>query len=270
MVVERFFRAEQLFHAPIHLRYLAIGLERMSPPRLVECAAAWRRLSTEQLPADAPPVFRDAVEEGRRELPRIERLLGRVSINLANGSADSTITVDGNPVSLSDLASPQWVMPGPHAIVAERPGHRRVERSVTVTAGSTEHAAVTFESDRVAVVERPAEYRTVTHPNPLRMVGLIVGGVGVAMVIGGAIAGAVGSGTFSDAEAACPNRTCPTQAAFDNLASADSAATAANVLLIGGAVAAVAGGVLFFVGKPRTESVRVGFSPRGASLTLTF
>lgn len=275
-VIDRFEAAERSFHAPVHLRFLAIAYERATPPRLLDAADAWRRLSQEQLAPDAPQPFRDAVDEARRELPRVEAQLGHVSLDITNGGDGMVVEIDGRAVPADAIARPQLVAPGEHIVTARRPGHTDVQRSVRVAAGATEQVAVRFEAIAQRVEEPPPppppppQVQTVVRSNPLRAVGFALAGVGGAALIGGIITGVMASGAYSDLQAACPNNVCRTQADLDQRDTVDGLAGATNALLIGGGVLAAAGVVMIVVGRPRTETVQVAIGPRGGSLTIPF
>ncbi len=225
VVLDRFTQAEQRFHAPIHVRYIAIALEHLSPPRLADAVEAWRRLSQEVLPADAPPPFRAAVEEARRELPRVEALLRAQS---------------GTPVT-PPTTPPTTPVTTP---VTTPPANNTTPVSVRTPP--------------------PPEGNTVTRTvaNPLRTVGFVTAGVGVAALIGGVITGVMANGAYSDLEGACPNRMCANSNDLTQRDTVDTLAGMTNGLLIGGGVLAAAGVVLVLVGGPRTETVQVGFNGR--------
>lgn len=271
--IERFEAAEQAFHAPVHLRFLALAFERATPARLLDARETWRRLAREQLPADAPQPFRDAVAEGARELPRIEGLLGRVQFQITNGGPGMVVEIDGRGVAVDALAEPQFVPIGEHLITARRAGFTDVQRTVRVTAGATEAVSVAFVAPTAAVVVEtppPMMTRTVVHPNPLRTVGFALAGVGGAALIGGIITGVMASGAYSDLETRCPGGVCANQADLDRRSDVDTLAGATNGLIIGGGVLAVAGVVMIIVGRPRTETVQVTAGLRGGSLSIAF
>lgn len=270
--LERLQRAEALFHAPVHLRYIAMSLERQGSNR--EALEVWRRLSQETLDANAPPVFREAVEEARRAVPRLEATFGRLAIELSNAGTDATVQVNGETVALPDLAAARLVDPGPQRVTARRPGYRDIARQVTVTAGSTERVNLTFEPEGPAtppppIVQEP-QFTTRTVSSPLRTVGILTAGTGVAVAIVGAITGVMAQGEFDSLEQACPNRQCSTAADLARRDDVDSLASTSTVLLLGGGALAVAGAVLFFVGAPRTETVRVGMRGQGLDLAIHF
>lgn len=288
--LERFVQAEQLFHAPIHLRFIARALEHTAPPRLVECAEVWRRLTQEPLAADAPAPFRDAVAEARRELPRIEAQIGSVRVE---GSADR-VELDGQPLAGAPGA-PHWVMPGAHRVTAHRAGAPDFEQTVNVAAGAQQSVAVAFGGATVAVVTNPVNTpppvdngnvglttpppsdgtqgpmtRIIYHPSPVRTAGFVVAGIGVAAAIGGVITGVMANGSYSDLEAACPQRVCASQTDLDRASSVNTLAGLTNALLIGGGVLTAAGVVMIVVGKPRAETVQVSTAGAGLRLTVHF
>jgi len=78
--------------------------------------------------------------------------------------------------------------------------------------------------------------------------GLVVGGVGAAGLLLGAIMGGVAIGAKGDVEAACPNSTCSTQEGKDALSTAKTDATVSTIGFIAGGVLAAGGAVMIIVG----------------------
>ena len=103
---------------------------------------------------------------------------------------------------------------------------------------------------------------TRTVANPLRTVGFVVGGVGVAALIGGAITGVMAGSAFTELETACPNRQCSTATDLARRDNVNTLSGMTNGLLIGGGVLAATGIVMVILGRPRTETVQVGFNGR--------
>lgn len=275
-VISRFEQAEQRFHAPVHMRYLAVAYERSN--RLLDAANMWRRLAAEQLAPTAPQPFRDAVAEAQRELPRIEGRLGRVQIDWPGSPQGATFELDGTAIATTNLSTAQWVEPGAHRVTAHATGRPDVSRSVDVAAGATVRVPVAFAA-AVAVVDTEhndlnvaPQTTTVVRPNSLRTVGFVIAGVGAAATIGGVITGVMASSAFSTLETNCPNRMCTTMAQLDDASKVNGLATVTNALLIGGAALVVGGVVLAAVSGPRVETipVRVSLTPVSGSLTVNF
>ncbi len=272
-VIDRFERAEQLFHAPVHLKYLAIAYERSTPPRMVQAVETWQRLSQEHLAPDAPAVFRSAVEEAQREFTRLDSRIGHLVVEVPSSlQASVVIEIDGQTYPATSFNTVRFVDAGQHRIVDHIPGRPQREHVVNISPGATER--VQIEAPVVQQVETPIvqqpRTQVVLRPNPLRTVGIITAGVGAAALIGGVITGVMANGQFADLETACPNRVCPSQTALDQRNSVDTLATATTGLLVAGGVLAAAGVTLFFVGHPREETVQIAVGPRSASLSWHF
>lgn len=270
-VIDRFERAERLYHAPVHMKYLAIAYERATPARMVDAIEMWQRLSREQLPADAPEVSRSAVAEAQRELARLDSRIGHVVVEIPLSTQGASVELDGQPYPASSFNTPRFVDAGAHQLVARVPGRPPFERSFSVGPGATERIEVPVVVEQVARVEAPVtRTTTMMRANPLRMVGIVTAGVGVAAVVGGAIAGAMASSSFNQLETDCPMRRCATQQQLDQRGSVDTLAGASTGLFVAGGVLVAAGAVLFFVGRPREETIQVGIGPRAVSLSLRF
>ncbi len=272
-VIDRFERAEHLFHAPVHLKYLAIAYERSTPPRMVQSIETWQRLSQEQLPPEAPAVFRAAVEEARREFTRLDSRIGHLVVEVPTTiQGGVTIEIDGQPYPATSYNTVRFVDAGQHRIVDHTQNQPPREHVINIGPGATER--VQIEAPVVQRVEVPIvvppRTEVVLRPNPLRTVGIITAGVGAAALIGGVITGVMANGQFADLEAACPNRRCPTQAALDQRNSVDTLAGATTGMLVAGGVLVAAGVTLFFVGRPREETVQVAVGPRSIGLSWNF
>jgi hypothetical protein len=89
-------------------------------------------------------------------------------------------------------------------------------------------------------------------PSP---VGFAVGGIGLAIAIGGAITGGLAMATRSELESMCPNDLCPADYDFASRANTGQAlAIATDVLIPVGAAALVTGVILLFVLSDGSES----------------
>jgi hypothetical protein len=121
-----------------------------------------------------------------------------------------------------------------------------------------------------APVVVPPRTTTVLRPNPLRTVGIITASVGGAALLGGVITGLMASSEFDQLALECPMMRCATQAQLDRRNSVDSLATTSTALYISGGVLIAAGVALFFVGKPREETVQLTLGPRYAGVSFAF
>jgi len=162
---------------------------------------------------------------------------------------------DGEVVDPSTLGQPQPVDPGEHLVTTEAPDNPTQEMRLTVGM---------FESKRVVVEWAPAA-APATPPDTvpassdsgeagstLRTAGLIVGGVGAAVLVVGVITGALAASEFGTAEDNCDGTHCNQDGldAIDRTRPLGNTSTACFV--VGGA--ALAGGVLMFLLAPSGQS----------------
>lgn len=133
--------------------------------------------------------------------------------------------------------------------------------SVVLSAGDTKSFTFTFAPEApvaapVAAAPPPAA-EPETRPSPVRTIGYVTGGVGIAAVIAGIVTGVMTTQKESDARAQCIDSLCP-EAAEDDFQAASDLAMVTNVLLIGGGVLTATGVTLVIVGgkKRSQESAR--------------
>src|SRR5690606_36414471 len=85
---------------------------------------------------------------------------------------------------------------------------------------------------------------------PLRTIGFVAAGVGVAGLAAFAIAGSMAKSEFDTLEEECGSARCTDPKYADNVDSGKRMQTIANIGLIVGAVGVVAGGTLIVLGGP--------------------
>ncbi len=174
---------------------------------------------------------------------------GRIVLELAAGAHSLAVSGEGKSASLKlDVAAGE-----------------SAEHTLELT--STAPSAAPVTSNRVEATRVEATGPEEAPPSStLRTTGLIVGGVGVAALIGGGVTAMLGMSKKSDLDARCPNDECPygspeekasIESDQDSLRTFGALTTA---LLAGGGVLTAAGVTLFVVGGP-SESERVSVSP---------
>lgn len=126
-------KAQALYDAPIHLLYLARSHEKLGS--LVEAAEAYRLLIRAKLHADAPAVFRQAQEDGAKELERLEPRIARLTITVQPEPDGLQVTIDEKPIKTAALSVPRPTNPGTRTVRAEAPGYRAVEKKVDLDEG---------------------------------------------------------------------------------------------------------------------------------------
>jgi hypothetical protein len=190
-------------------------------------------------------------------------LTPRVAIRVAPATA--TLLLDDRPIAVEDagLAVP----PGPHVLVARAPG--LAEQRIAIPA---ERAA---DYEIVVALSRPAAVVEAGRWSPRRKLAVVVGGVGLVALAGGAILGTQSKQREDDAFKLCPSPTTPCAAAAqatDLNKQGQSRALQANVAYGVAAGAAIAAAVLWLTGAPES---RVAVAPRlgavaGLDLNLRF
>lgn len=259
--------------------------------------------------SEAIETYERYLKEGGKEIEKGEREQVEADLKLLKvSSAQATITVKGvtGDVKLVDermrangtavvneyaatagSATKLLLVSGRHVITAKAQG-REARWEVELTSEKPQETTLDLTA-KAAPTPPPAassatEAKAAPPPAPeskgmstLRLAGIGTAAVGGAMVIGGVITGLIGKGKLSDLDAACVNKHCPP----DRKGDADTIKTlqtTTNVLLIGGAVVAVAGVTLIVVGgsssgeaaKAPGPSVAVSLTGTGLSASGSF
>jgi hypothetical protein len=168
---------------------------------------------------------------------------------------------------------------GTHTLTASSSNGKQERWEVSVTPGRTLEHRFEFAEAPAAVVAPPPPPEPAAPPpqpqeppkskaSPLRTVGFVTAGVGVAAIVGGVITGVMANSAEADATGSCDeNKVCPSSAE-DDFDKASSLATVTNVLLIGGGVLAAAGVGMIVIGSkgggekaPATAQPRLRLTP---------
>lgn len=195
------------------------------------------------------------------------------------------LSVDHEPVEARDPAKPVYLDVGPHEIVVECEGYETLREGLVVR--DVGKMSFTFSlKPSVAVV--PPSPPSSTHegvpsapapaalaaPSPSVGARAITGwsfvGVGIAAIAGGVVEHVVARGAADAFASKCQGKTCDSSAAAD-YDRAESAATFATGLYVGGAIAAGVGIVLLATGgEGERAAVAVSVSPTGLRIGGTF
>ena len=258
--IELFGQAEEFFHAPPHLLYIARAYERLG--RLVEARDAYLAVASEQLAEYAPDPFRQAQQEAKVELAELRKRIPSLQIVISGAPADrARLRVDER--ELDEVPPLYEVNPGKHVVVATA-GALSVTREVVVSEGQS----ATVELDVPAARDQEDESM------PLWVPAVAAFGLAAANVVVGSITGAVSLSQVDDIEARCVDGHCPADAEPD----ADDAALLGNLstasFVIAG-VAAAAGTTLLLIdlsddGDADASSLEAWVGVGGAGLVLLF
>ena len=135
-----------------------------------------------------------------------------------------------------------------------------VSQTLTLSAGQALAAAPSAEAAPGAAAPAPRS-------SGLRTAGLVIGGVGVAALIGGGVTGFLGLSAKSDLESRCPDKRCAYASPADKAAfesdrdSLETMGTLTTALLIGGGVLAAGGATLFVIGGSSSKEPEVATTP---------
>jgi hypothetical protein len=227
------------------------------------------------------PDFRGEVEENVTKLrARIPKLV----IQRGAGASSAAIELDGVAVGDSSIGVEVPLDPGPHAVTAKAPNRKPFEASVTLKEEETTPLEVVLEELPPELLRSGGSAPPPDKP-PSKVVPFVIGGVGVASLIGSGVLFGLRQSALSELEDACPTRTnCPADKAsrYDDLKFYHYG----SMVTLGVGVAAVgtAGALLFFQRKkkdPKADETAASIqllpsvpvtrhAPLGASLQGTF
>jgi hypothetical protein len=202
-----------------------VGQVRMTPQvrfHIASCEEKLGRLVTAlggyQLAyADADSVGEDFKAEVDAAVTRLQASIPKLMIQRGAGAEAAEIQLDGVVLGASSVGVPVPLDPGPHAISAKAPGALPFNETVTILENEQKTVDVTLTPE-------PQEPRAsvATHAAPAdkgnpRLVPYVIGGVGIASLVGSGVLFALRQSTLHDLEAQCgPNRDqCPSSAAGD-------------------------------------------------------
>lgn len=239
---------------------------------------------------------RDTVTSGTELTPELRaataRYLAEASAQIATprvtiSTADVKVSVDGRPLEPADdgermlagtrARGPGEAVPkasfvleldaGSHEIVVTAPDGRSRVVHDDFDAGTTRELHLEIP----ALPPRPPpRLETIDRGAPRRTAGLVVGGVGLAMLGVGGYFGWHARGLWNDAQLACPSRSiCPSE---DGARLSSSAKSYANLgtlaITIGGT--ALVGGVVLWATAPAPTTATVGIGPGGITFRADF
>lgn len=247
---EKSFRAaHKLADLPSSGHALAQILERRG--RLVEALAIARAVSRMPPQSSWTSASTDGFRQCASMVPALEKRVASVTLSMPGvDEAAARFELDGEPLKPPVLGVARQIDPGKHRIVVQPTGAASAERSFEVREGQA--LALTLDAPAAGPASPPAapppddgadedgEIR------PLRVVGVVAMGVGIAAVGAGVVPAVMSQNEESELEPSCPGGTCP-PAKSEELSAAEDKALLANILFIGGGVVAATGLTLFLV-----------------------
>jgi hypothetical protein len=199
-----------------------VGQVRMTPQvrfHIATCEEKLGRLVTAlggyQLAfADADSVGEDFKNEVNGAVTRLQASIPKLVIERGSGAEAAEIQLDGVALGASSVGVPVPLDPGPHAVTAKAPGFLSFNQTVSIAENEEKKVEIvlTPEPQEVRVGFGPGGEGE--KPNK-KLVPYVIGGVGVASLIGSGVLFALRQSTLSDLEKKCgPDRNqCPSSAA---------------------------------------------------------
>ena len=207
----------------------------------------WRELADTAGGAD---LRKDAAKQAARLDPKV----GKYVIKAAE-TPGLVVTINGEPSAVTGLAVP--IDAGKVIVVATAPDFVEWKAELAATDGAT----LTVDVPALVKIEKPIDQPPppppVTKKSKRKLIGMIVGGVGIAAIGGGAVFGLQARGKYDDANTTCGgsvdnclvDRVAAAQAQVDD---ARSAANLSSIMFAAGGAMIVTGAVLYFT-APKTE-----------------
>jgi hypothetical protein len=272
-------RAEKLHHSPIVLS--ALGECKVAQGKFVEGTEMLRKVIREPLPDHPSAAHVKAYEHAQATLDAAAPKIGRLTISIsAQGEAQPSVTVDGEPVPAALLGAERPTDPGEHVVEASAAGYLKSSAKVTLSEGDKKSVRLELERDPSAAAavakeeaasaaaadsapagaaaasaktESREPVSSSTHSGPNRTaayVSWIAGGAALAVGAGFGIAAMSGK---SDLDKQCNGNVCP-PAAQEKLDIAQRNGTIATIGFGVGAAGLALGTVLFFTAGGSSES----------------
>ena len=208
--------------------FRSVGEVRMTPQvrfHIASCEEKLGRLVTAlggyQLAfADADSVGEDFKGEVDRAVTRLQASIPKLVIARGAGGEAAEIQLDGVALGASSVGVPVPLDPGPHAVTAKAPGFLPFSQTVTIAENEEKHVDVALSAEPPPEDNRVNFVGPVDKPHP-KLIPFVIGGVGVASLIGSGVLFGLRQSTLSDLKSKCgaDGLQCPPSAAgeYSNL-----------------------------------------------------
>jgi hypothetical protein len=191
-------------------------------------------------------------EAALAQLGLLEPRIAKIVVSLVDIPKGLAVTLDGAALEEKDLGTPIVVEPGMHKVEGTAPEMASVYRDITVDVGESKTTILTFKKlePGPALGSEPASKidASPSKPFPLRTVGFVAGGVGVAGMAVFTVAGLMAKSTFKRMSDVCGSAGCSDPGQLSEIDKGRSQQTLANVGLAVGLVGLSAGAALVILG----------------------
>lgn len=203
-------------------------------------------------------------QEVDSRLEALKARVPRVVVQRGDGADSATISLDGVSLGDSVLKIPLPADPGPHVVEAKALGFRPFKQAFRIAEQETTTILVKLEAEPV-----PVEPKLLPPPRPslpdMRTLGLVVGGIGIASLIGSGAMFYLQHTTISDLDKQCgaARKACPEseRSAVDR---GQLYTTLGDVTLAVGAAGLGIGAILVIAGGHSAEHASLSIAPGAA------
>ncbi len=218
--------------------------------------------------AATEPKYEATRDAAAAELALLEPKVAHVVIAVAGDAKEVTVKLNGTAVDASKLGTPITVSPGRQSIVVERSGAPAEQKELTIDGGQTQTFAISATASGKVVDPKP-ELAPKETGGELRIVGIVVGGLGVASLATFTATAVLSDQKFASIEEECGGARCSDPSYADEIDAGKQLELIANITLVAGAVLA-AGSVplIIFGGPSEATTTTASLSPRPGGATL--
>jgi len=206
--------------------------------------------------ADADKVGPDFKAEVEGNVNKLRARIPKLVIARGAGANAAAIELDGVAVGDSSVGVEVPLDPGPHAITAKAPNRKPFEANIILAEEETSKLEVVLE-ELPPEVERVAGPQPAAEKPPSKVVPFVIGGFGVASLIGSGVLFGLRQSTLGELEDACGagGKHCPPskQSSYDDLKFYHYGAQV--TLGVGVAAVGTAGALLYFQRKKKQPAV---------------
>ncbi len=243
--------------------------------KLGQLASAWAAFREAEALAKRKGNDGKRQAEASRRASALEPRLSNLVIEVPSPVEGLVIKRDNEIVDRGGWNTPLPVDPSAHVVVAEAPGYKPWKLEVTVDPRSRRRIVQVPRLERLAVTETPTDSpipppvivtqpttAVLVKPRPrsrtwstTRGVAVAVGVLGAGSLVTGAYFGSRADDLQKQSDAICPTLACDDPEGLRLNDKAQKQASRANIAFGLGGAAAVAAGVMWFLGKPDDEMV---------------
>lgn len=136
--------AQKMFNAPTHL--LRIAQCQAALGKLVEAQETYETLTRATIAADAPQAFRQAQDEGKKELPALKPRIPSLRVQVAPANPKGLLVlVNGSPMPNELVGIARPVNPGKYKVSAEASGMKAAPQEVDLVEGANKTIDLTLK-----------------------------------------------------------------------------------------------------------------------------